>query len=130
MQPGKLKIEEPCPVSWQGMKTCSDGRWCDSCSKLVVDFTKMTDAEVFAYLGKRKDENVCGRYRADQLETTAKPFFKMRWLATAIAFVFGMSLLSSCWRHVQGCAAYQESPKEKKKHHSVETVKSDSTQVK
>lgn len=43
------------------------GAFCKVCSKVVVDFSKMSDEEVIAYLEKKKEEKTCGRFKASQL---------------------------------------------------------------
>ncbi len=53
------------PVS--ELKSCNGG-FCGSCAKIVVDFTRMGDADVVAYF-KNKEPHTCGRFRADQLKT-------------------------------------------------------------
>lgn len=42
------------------------GRFCGSCQKIVVDFSRMTDNEVLAYFSKAS-QHVCGRFSNDQL---------------------------------------------------------------
>jgi hypothetical protein len=60
-----IKIEEPCDQSWQQMTEESNGRYCGHCCKTVVDFTRMTDAEVIHYISDRN--HICGRFDTQQL---------------------------------------------------------------
>lgn len=60
-----ITIEKPCDQSWQQMIEQSNGRYCGHCSKTVVDFTRMTDEDIIAYLSIRN--HVCGRFDTEQL---------------------------------------------------------------
>ncbi len=50
----------------------AQGRFCHSCATTVVDFTKMTDGEVVAWLSKATDRT-CGRFRKDQIDKNLRP---------------------------------------------------------
>lgn len=63
----KLSIPEPCHQSWQQMTDVQGGRHCESCSKTVVDFTKMSNDEIINYL--LVSRNVCGRIHEQQMES-------------------------------------------------------------
>ena len=43
-----LTIPEPCHESWATMTPAAQGRHCAACAKTVVDFSRMTDAQVVA----------------------------------------------------------------------------------
>lgn len=60
-----LQIPEPCHEDWNQMTPQGLGRHCDSCAKTVVDFTAKSDKFIASYF--KKHENVCGRFRPDQL---------------------------------------------------------------
>jgi len=47
------------------------GRHCDVCSKVVKDFTKMTNEEILGSL-RNSGEDVCGRVNADQLTPVSR----------------------------------------------------------
>lgn len=64
----KIQITNPCANDWADMKANSVGRFCDSCSKSVIDFSSKTDAEIKAYLLERKGENICGRFQKQQVD--------------------------------------------------------------
>lgn len=72
MKPKKInyKIEEPCHADWEQMKPESKGRFCESCSKTVVDFSSMSDFSIVNYLESNKHQSVCGRFAQDQLDKT------------------------------------------------------------
>lgn len=63
----QLAIPQPCHEAWDQMTPATAGRHCASCDKVVVDFTRMTDGEVEAWFGARVGQQVCGKYRPDQL---------------------------------------------------------------
>ncbi len=72
MKPKKInyKIEDPCHADWDQMKPETQGRFCSSCSKTVVDFSTMSDFSIVNYLENNKHQSVCGRFAEDQLDKT------------------------------------------------------------
>jgi hypothetical protein len=70
MQKIQLSIPEPCHQSWNQMTTAEQGRYCNACAKVVVDFSMMTDTEVLSYFTKRDPGKVCGRALPSQLDRT------------------------------------------------------------
>lgn len=60
-------IPTPCHEKWINMDQRSDGRFCHSCQKTVVDFSNKSDREVAAYFHKTNSP-VCGKFRKDQLQ--------------------------------------------------------------
>jgi len=83
-------IPRPCPKNWADMSPTEAGRFCGSCQTEVVDFTRMSDAEVFTYLAARRGQQVCGRIITTG--ATPPPYKRgsapRRWLLAALA-VFG-----------------------------------------
>lgn len=63
----KISIPKPCNENWNEMTPEQQGAFCKVCSKVVVDFSSMSDEEVINYLEKKKEEKTCGRFRASQL---------------------------------------------------------------
>jgi len=61
-----LHIADPCHEDWNKMSTTDKGRFCQSCSKQVVDFSLLSDKQILEYFSKQKG-NTCGRFRDDQL---------------------------------------------------------------
>ena len=62
----QIKIPEPCHKNWQEMSSSQKGRFCASCQKEVIDFTRISSVEIAR---KVKDEkHVCGRFTKAQLE--------------------------------------------------------------
>jgi hypothetical protein len=54
------------------MTPTEQGRFCGSCQKTVVDFSGMTDKEVFDYINK-SSQHACGRFSNNQLNKYLKP---------------------------------------------------------
>lgn len=66
-QPIRLSIPKPCHEKWDDFAPTTTGGFCSSCSKNVIDFTKMTDADIIEFI-KTKPTNTCGRFRQGQLK--------------------------------------------------------------
>ena len=66
----KLTIPEPCHEDWNKMLPDAQGKFCLSCQKSVIDFTKYTDEQLIEYFTIYKDEKTCGRVLATQLDKT------------------------------------------------------------
>lgn len=64
--PLKLHIPQPCHESWNNMTPKEQGRFCGSCSKIVVDFSVMTDRQMLEYFSNYSG-STCGRFTNDQL---------------------------------------------------------------
>ncbi|QIX61452.1 hypothetical protein HER32_09780 [Hymenobacter sp. BT18] len=68
------------------MALTAAGRFCGSCQHEVVDFTRMTDAELLAFL--QGQTSGCGRFRADQVRPTLRQHRRAWHLwAAAVAWV-------------------------------------------
>jgi len=69
------------------------GRHCASCQTQVVDFTRMTDGEVVAFLSQYRPERRCGRFREDQVDRPllagAQPVTGWRRWAVATVLLLG-----------------------------------------
>ncbi|MBP6732221.1 MAG: hypothetical protein KA149_09190 [Chitinophagales bacterium] len=63
----KISIPKPCNENWNDMTPEQQGAFCKVCSKVVVDFSSMSDEEVLNYFERKKGEKTCGRFRASQL---------------------------------------------------------------
>lgn len=68
----QINIPEPCQQRWDEMHPQDNGRYCGSCSKIVVDFTLMSDREILAWLTDA-NRKVCGRFSADQINRDLLP---------------------------------------------------------
>ncbi len=47
-----LSLPQSCAEQWSNFTPTTQGGWCGSCKKEVVDFTTMTDEEVIHYFSK------------------------------------------------------------------------------
>jgi len=61
-----LQIPEPCNQDWSRMRATSTGKFCNHCSKKLIDFTSLTDAEIIRLLEQSQGQ-LCGRLDAGQL---------------------------------------------------------------
>lgn len=65
----KISIPKPCHEDWNQMTTDATGKFCNSCAKSVVDFTKMNATEIQNYFIENQGQNVCGRFKTQQLDS-------------------------------------------------------------
>lgn len=97
-----VRIPEPCHEDWNKMTVDEKGRFCNVCSKSVVDFTSKTDTEIHSILIEKSAEKVCGRFNKNQVErpidtqyypiNTSSGFRKV--FLAAVFLVFGAFLFS------------------------------------
>ncbi|WP_421753771.1 energy transducer TonB [Croceimicrobium sp.] len=64
----KAEIKEPCPADWNKMKIGVHSRFCESCSKNVMDFSTKSRVEILAYLLEHREEQVCGRMKRSEVD--------------------------------------------------------------
>lgn len=62
----KFSIAEPCHQDWNFMTPNEQGKFCDHCSKTVIDFTKLTDEEVLQLISANPGK-ICGRVNTSQM---------------------------------------------------------------
>lgn len=96
--PLKIIISTPCTQQWNKMPEYGDGRSCASCNKTIVDFSAMTDTELFNYF-KINPHTHCGRFHNSQLNRTitqpnSKKFTLHRLNKIAAAFFTFLTLKS------------------------------------
>ena len=95
----KPYIPHPCHEDWNTMtdsETSEErGRHCDVCSKVVVDFTKMSDAEMIDYLQQHSKQKICGHFRNEQLYQAEKIEINLASIPTNLSFrkYFAIALL-------------------------------------
>jgi hypothetical protein len=65
----KITIPKPCHEDWNKMTPNETGRFCNSCSKSVVDFTQMLPDEIQDFFIKNKGQKICGRFHNKQLDS-------------------------------------------------------------
>ncbi len=99
MKQGHLEIPKPCHENWMDMSKNEQGRHCGVCCKTVMDFTEMPTEKVIEIISTKKEANICGRFRPDQLhENPHAQSSKSRYrvFMAALYLVFGGLLFSSC----------------------------------
>jgi hypothetical protein len=67
MIPLTIHQPAPCHESWEAMTPTEMGRHCAACHTQVVDFTRMSDEEVVAFVRHTTPGRRCGRFREDQV---------------------------------------------------------------
>ncbi len=100
-----VRVPEPCHEDWNKMKPEEKGRFCNSCSKTVVDFSNKTDYEIKKVLEESPKGHVCGHFKKTQLDrplnykidlkNLPKNISTTKAFAIALFLVFG-SILFSC----------------------------------
>lgn len=118
----KPSIPQPCNEDWNAMTPRDKGRYCNSCAKVVVDFTTMNDAEIVNYLQQHSKQKTCGHFRNEQLHQTEKIEINLasipnnlsfrNYFAIALVIVFSSFGLVSCKSHIDepvGMVAFDDS---------------------
>ena len=67
-------ISKPCSAKWENMQIEGDGRYCDLCNKVVVDFTQMTNTEIGKYFITHTAQKTCGYFNNGQVVTANNGF--------------------------------------------------------
>lgn len=65
----KISITEPCHEDWNKMLPDEKGKFCNLCSKSVIDFTTKSQTEISTYLIQNSDKKICGRFKKSQLDS-------------------------------------------------------------
>ncbi|MFK7747924.1 MAG: carboxypeptidase-like regulatory domain-containing protein [Kordia sp.] len=89
-----VQIPEPCHEDWNKMSPTEKGKFCNICTKEVVDFTSKSDEELVTYF--TNNGNLCGRFDASQLNRKLIADRKKRnhWLSYAATFLLPITLVS------------------------------------
>jgi hypothetical protein len=95
-----IEIPTACHENWNVMTPAVQGKYCASCEKTVVDFTTMSDAEIFRIINKNKS-GLCGRFDETQLTRPilqpGQPIKKKYWAMLMTALLS----ISSAFSQVQ-----------------------------
>lgn len=88
-----LSILNPCSENWESFSQEKQGKFCGSCSKIVMDFTRMNNQEIIKYLEQNK--NSCGRISKKQLLEKRAYIIPLKrkkryWSSIAAMLVMGM----------------------------------------
>lgn len=73
-----LNINSPCAEDFNSFTPTKNGGFCSSCTKNVVDFTKLSPEEINIYFENKNNKNVCGRFTSKQLNTVYETKFKRK----------------------------------------------------
>lgn len=68
-----LRIEKPCEEALEKMHDIPDGKFCDLCSKKVLDLSNLNDSEIIHILQQNKGEKFCGIVFKNQLNRPLQP---------------------------------------------------------
>jgi hypothetical protein len=60
-----IQIENPCEEKWDDMQNIPEGKFCDLCSKTVLDLTQKSDQEILKILDE-SNGRICGRIFSHQ----------------------------------------------------------------
>lgn len=99
----KITIPKPCHENWNTMTPKEKGRFCSSCAKTVIDFTKKSTKEIKEYLVENKNQGVCGHFYKKQLDsivieipqvTFSQQLSFQKLFILALFFVMGTTLFS------------------------------------
>ncbi|WP_298118195.1 hypothetical protein [Flavobacterium sp.] len=63
-----LEIKSPCEEKFDKMIPNSNGSFCNSCAKNVIDLSTKTNAEVARFIAENKNKSICARLKTSQLE--------------------------------------------------------------
>jgi hypothetical protein len=82
-----IQIPEPCHEDWNKMTATKKGKFCQVCTKEVIDFTAKSDEEIIKLLSNQ--ENTCGRFYPSQLNRKLIADRKKRnhWLSYATSLL-------------------------------------------
>lgn len=92
----QIQVPEPCSENWLLMSPAEKGRYCNSCQKVVIDFSIMSDQEIIQYFQKYSG-NTCGNFGVSQLNRDirepATPIRKKYW---GMLFSVLITFFASC----------------------------------
>ena len=63
-----LEIQNPCDAKFSEMTPNTQGSFCSSCAKNVIDLSRKTNSEVAKILANSKDSSICARLKTSQLD--------------------------------------------------------------
>jgi hypothetical protein len=105
-----IQINSPCNESWNAMHPAENGRYCDRCCKVVVDFSNCTNDEIIGFFSENSGKRVCGRFKVQQVDRP-KPKMRLSRFLAGLVIAFGGFLFSACGsgkdtEHLAGDVAY------------------------
>jgi hypothetical protein len=83
-----IHIPRPCAVSQEALAPTAAGWHCARCQTEVIDFTRLSEAEILAYLAERSGQRVCAAMQVPLVPQHCKrPKGVRRWLLAVAAFL-------------------------------------------
>lgn len=89
----QILLSDPCSENWDEMQQSNEGRYCEICTKHIVDLTAKTDAELIEFFSKKK-ANICGRLLPSQLNRQIASLPKPAGWKWMVPFALGMSFVA------------------------------------
>src|SRR6185436_6596711 len=109
----QLSIPTPCHENWDNMTPVEKGKFCGSCQKQVVDFSRMSDREIALFFKKPSTGSVCGRFMEDQLDRDIEiPKKRIPWIKYFFQFLLPGYLISCTNNRTIGKIAVDETKTE------------------
>jgi len=63
-----IKIDNPCEQDWNKLPAMEGGLFCKDCSKVVRDFTTMSDEQLIRIFTDPGMKDTCGKFHKSQLD--------------------------------------------------------------
>jgi hypothetical protein len=79
----RIKINNPCPENWDDMQDFPTGKFCEKCSKCVVELTDKTEKQIHDIVTAAQGKEICGRISTRSLAMAAAGII----LVTNLSFV-------------------------------------------
>lgn len=89
-----ITIPNPCSENWNIMSKTEKGRFCNSCNKMVIDFSKMKNEKIELYFQINQGENICGNFKNSQINS--KNSTKQRFKLVTLFILFVSFIATSC----------------------------------
>jgi hypothetical protein len=68
LRTARIEIEKPCQQDWNAMPPVAGGIYCSRCTKVVTDFTSMSDEALIEFLSRKHSGEICGKFSKGQLD--------------------------------------------------------------
>ncbi len=117
-----ISMSQPCSQNWQEMLPTAQGNYCAHCQTTVIDFTQLSDSELWAALRKQGMSSGCGRFTPSQINRTIlAPRQKWR-LSSHIKPLFTWLLVAQSYLTTPLSARAQIKMEEVEQHREVATA--------
>lgn len=104
-----ITIPSPCNENWDTMLPEEKGRFCQLCTKTVIDFTDYSEEEINAYFSKNKESKTCGRFKKEQLSEIQINIPKtIIYQQTSFRNVFMLALFTSMGTTLFSCKDHDD----------------------